>query len=385
VDTGGIKLISCIHFPDILYYFYAFNTRGYFHYAAVPYWRGIIVLFAVSFYGLFYNASFLPSLLCCCISPDIGVNLTDPVFRGIYHGKTWHECDISSVFKRARRVGVEAMLLTSGTLEEYHQNKGLLKEYQGVAGVKLLTTVGVHPTRSLQVQTELEKTESASIDSYFAAMKESLSDEDLVAVGECGLDYARLEFSPRDVQLSWFERHFDLLSASSRRLPMFLHMREACQDFVNIVRRNRDVFERAGGGVAHSYTGSVADAKVLLEVSSQMYIGLNGCSLRDETGIEVARMLPVDRILLDSDAPWCEMRSSHASARFRDGLDSSLGTAKPKEKFDPDCPVRSRNEPASVKSVLQVLARIKEVPEEELAAIIYENTLRLFPNCLRQD
>lgn len=268
---------------------------------------------------------------------------------------------------------------TSATFKDYETNCKIIKQHIG--SPKILTTLGVHPTYSQGVLNGL-KNDLKQVDEYFEKMREVFEEgpSHLVAMGECGLDYARLFCSPKECQLEFFQRHFDLLKAldPAKRPPMFLHMRDCLPDFMDILKKNRDVFV---GGVVHSFTGSVEDAKELLEFSDKLYIGLNGCSLRDEQGIEVAAMLPLDRIMIESDAPYCEMRPSHASGRFLKDFQWPIGRALDKAKHSTDNPVKGRNEPSETRRVLRVLSEIRGVGEEELAEIIYENTCKLFPQC----
>lgn len=110
---------------------------------------------------------------------------------------------------------------------------------------------------------------------------------------ECGLDYDRLFFSPKDVQLRHFALHFDL--AAKHGLPLFLHDRNTSGDFLRIMRAHR---HRVPGGVVHSFTGTAGEAKEYLDMGLQL--GINGCSLKTEENLAVVRGLPLDRLLLET-------------------------------------------------------------------------------------
>ena len=194
------------------------------------------------------------------------------------------------------------------------------------------------------------------------------------------MDNARLFLSPKETQLKFLQKHFDVLARleASKRPPMFLHSRDCSKEFMEILRKNQAVFP---GGVVHSFTGSVEEMKELLEFSDNLLIGFNGCSLREELGLQVAALVPLDKIMIESDAPYCEMRATHASRPFLTDFTWSIPKAFDKEKYLIDHPVRGRNEPTETRRVLRVLSKIKGIEEEELAEIIYKNTLKLFPKC----
>lgn len=311
---------------------------------------------------------------------DIGANFPDAVFKGIYHGKKCHADDFASMLKRCRQVNLTCVMSTSTSEEDYHMNSEIIKEHSS-PDLKIFTTLGVHPSYSDNVFKECGS-DWTNVDEYFGRMKKifEAQPDHLIAIGECGLDYARLFRSPKETQLEFFQRHFDLLAGleASKRPPMFLHSRDCKDDFIEILRKNKSVFP---GGVVHSFTGSEEEAEELLGFSDNLFIGLNGCSLREEQGIKVASMLPLDRIMIESDAPYCEMRATHASRPFLTDFTWSIPRALDKEKHSMDHPVRGRNEPTETRRVLHVLSKLRGVDEEELAEIIYKNTLKLFPKC----
>lgn len=128
-------------------------------------------------------------------------------------------------------------------------------------------------------------------DAYLAALddviSEGLAAGKLVAYGEFGLDYDRLQFCDRDTQLLYFARQFNL--ASKHRLPLFMHMRAACADFVRVLGEQACMTDGTiRGGVVHSFTGSWSEAEQIL-LNSRLAIGVNGCSLKTEENLEVVR------------------------------------------------------------------------------------------------
>lgn len=221
--------------------------------------------------------------------------------------------------------------------------------------------MGVHPCTGLEFERH---------PNYLHVLKQLLHNEHIVAVGECGLDYDRLEYCDADRQRKYFAPQFELTEVSG--LPMFLHLRACAEDFIKIVRENRGRFKT---GVVHSFTDTVETAMALIEMG--LYIGINGCSLKTEESVKVVKHLPIDRIMIESDAPWCELRQSHAGARFAKAhLQRPVSVDKSKHTME--CQVKGRNEPYSTRLVLEAIAAIKDIPTNELADQIYDNTTRVF-------
>ncbi len=237
----------------------------------------------------------------------------------------------------------------------------------------LYSTVGCHPTRC----SEFEEYKDGPQAYYDELLKVATSaSSTVVAIGECGLDYDRLHFCPKETQQKYFEKQFDL--AEKTKLPMFLHNRNTGDDFYNLVKANRHKFKH---GVVHSFTGSMEEMKKLVELD--LHIGVNGCSLKTAENIEVVKAIPENKLMIETDAPWCDIRPTHASfAYLKDVPAEEMALYSPpskkKEKFAMGCMVKSRNEPCTIGLVLHVVAAIRNVNPLELSQTLWNNTCDVF-------
>ena len=123
--------------------------------------------------------------------------------------------------------------------------------------------------------------------------------DEVVAVGECGLDFDR-NFSPRAEQLRCFEAQLEL--AAELQMPVFLHERAAHEDFAAILAKHRARIPRA---VVHCFTGTGEELARYLDLD--LHIGLTGwiCDERRGTHLrELVRRIPKDRLMIETDAPF---------------------------------------------------------------------------------
>ena len=129
--------------------------------------------------------------------------------------------------------------------------------------------MGCHPTRCNAFE------ESGDPDAYLKSMTDLATDnrDKIIAIGEMGLDYDRLNFCSKDTQKKYFEMQLSL--CSSLKLPMFLHCRNAADDFVGILRKHKGELTE---GVVHSFDGNPEEANNILQLG--LYIGINGWSVR---------------------------------------------------------------------------------------------------------
>jgi TatD DNase family protein len=294
---------------------------------------------------------------------DIAVNLDDPMFRGLYHGKAHHSDDFDDVLSRSFSNGVERIIATGTDVKSSQSVLEISKKWPE----RVFSTAGLHPTCSLDEKEGTIEERCAAIDRIASEGKGVV-----VAIGELGLDYDRLHFASKEAQMACFEAQLTRVAARHRELPLFLHNRASTDDFCETLLRHRSCWTK---GVVHSFTGTISELEKVLSIDGLM-IGVNGCSLKTEENVAMVREIPVSRLLLETDAPWCGIKRTHAGHRFSHWQ----GPSEPvkKEKWVKGAVVRDRNEPCFVRSVCDVVAGIKGIEPEALAEQVWDNSMKLF-------
>jgi TatD DNase family protein len=242
---------------------------------------------------------------------DIGANLTHESF----------DADRDAVLARARAAGIAQLVVTGASREHSPKALALAQAHPGV----LFATAGVHPHHAVEYTEECD-----------SEMRALLAQPEVVAVGETGLDYFR-DFSPRPAQRRAFERQLQIAADTGR--PLFLHQRDAHDDFVAIMRG----FEgRIGPAVVHCFTGGRRELFECLD--HDWHIGITGWLCDERRGAhlrELVASIPANRLLVETDAPYLLPRTL---------------TPMPKDR---------RNEPAFLPHIVEELARDRA---EEVAA-----------------
>jgi len=255
---------------------------------------------------------------------DIGINLAHDSF----------DADRAAVMERARHAGVAQMIVTGSSVEGTTKSIELVRQHPGT----LFCTAGVHPHHAADLT-----------DTALPELEQLARDAAVVAVGECGLDYFR-DFSPRDLQRRAF--HWQLELASKLRKPVFLHQRDAHDDFLAILREHQ---AGLAGGVAHCFTAGEKERDAYLELG--LHIGITGWICDERRGLhlrDVVKTIPAERLMLETDAPYLLPRDLKPAPKSR------------------------RNEPHFLPHVARAVASARGETLEPLAAQVLQTTRRFF-------
>ncbi|RKP17729.1 TatD DNase domain-containing 1, isoform CRA_a, partial [Rozella allomycis CSF55] len=202
---------------------------------------------------------------------EIAFNASDQMYKGVYHGKQQHQIDLDNVIERALVTGVNKILFTATNVNDVVEGIEYLEKNDAKGYARI--TAGVHPTNC---------NEFIDCEDYCAQkLKEYFSHPLVAAVGEFGLDYDRLQFCDKDVQIKYFKLQLDLLPEGNEK-PLFLHCRNASKDLLAILTSYKAKYK---SGVIHSFDGTLEDALEFIKLG--FFIGINGCSLKTEDNLKV--------------------------------------------------------------------------------------------------
>lgn len=196
----------------------------------------------------------------------------------------------------------------------------------------LYATVGMHPHNAVNFTSDVLST-----------FRDLLRHPKVIALGEIGLDYYR-DLSPRNTQKDVFEKQLDL--AEETGMPIIIHNRDAYDDILPILEKRKGKLR----GVLHCFTGDVERMQKSLDIG--FHIGIGGIvTYPKATDVQrVAREVPIDRLLIETDCPWL-------APQYRRG---------------------KRNEPAYVRAVAERIAALRNTSVENIGKMTSANFFSLF-------
>ncbi|MBF0242315.1 MAG: TatD family hydrolase [Desulfamplus sp.] len=256
-----------------------------------------------------------------------------------------YDSDFNDMLIRAYDFGVEAIMVAGVTPETISKALMIAQQQQvdsanrqNKNGINIFISVGMHPHDAKQCSDDIISNYKELADKYPSIIK---------AWGETGLDFNRMH-SPCDVQEKWFIRQIE--AADDLNLALIFHERDSNGKFLEILK-SLDHKDRRG--VVHCFSGTRQEMFSYLDLG--YYIGITGILTLQQRGDmlrELALLIPEDRIVIETDAPY-------------------LTPAPMKNKT-------RRNEPAFVKYVFNRLAEIKSVDPEQLADRLWQNSCLLY-------
>ncbi|GAW95033.1 3'-5' ssDNA/RNA exonuclease TatD [Colwellia marinimaniae] len=259
---------------------------------------------------------------------DVGVNLTNKRF----------DKDREEVIARAQSAALSGLLITGTSVAESKKALALCQQYQTDFPNFLYSTAGVHPHDADHVAVD-----------YIAQLKQLAMHTQVKAIGECGLDFNRNFSTPAQQKIVFSEQ---VALAAELQMPLFLHQRDAFAPWFNILS---PYLGKVPAMVAHCFTGSKNE--LMQCINADMYIGITGwlCDeRRGQTLRDIVSLIPLNRLLIETDAPYLTPR-----------------TIRPKPKS-------SRNEPSYLPYILKEITSITGLDQEQIAWQTSRNAEKVF-------
>ena len=236
--------------------------------------------------------------------------------------------DRDEVMQRAREAGVTRMVIVGFDEDTIPLSIEIAETYDEV-----YAAVGWHPVDAIHYE-----------DHHLDWLESLTEHPKVVALGEMGLDY-HWDTSPKQVQEEVFRKQIRL--AKKLSMPIIIHNREATADIIRILQEEK---AEEVGGIMHCFSGTVEDVQPCLDMN--FYISMGG-PVTFKNGHEakrVAKMVPSDRLLIETDAPYLAPHPNRGK----------------------------RNEPAYVRLVAEEIAQLRDLDYEKLCNITTENALKVF-------
>lgn len=244
--------------------------------------------------------------------------------------------DREQVIARAVDIGVTRILIPGIDVSSSEMAIQLADEHSEV-----YAAVGVHPNYGKTWNSSTIKT-----------LKSLSQHPKVVAIGEIGLDYYR-EWTPHNIQKRIFQLQLELAAEIQR--PAIIHCRDSFQDIQRMLSDWVSEFSGNGlskaPGILHSFSGNIEQAEPFIGLN--FYFGISGpvTFKNAEVSRQTVAQLPLDRILIETDAPYL--------------------TPHPRRG--------KRNEPAFVYYVLEKIAEIHDLSPSKMSEVTFENSLNVFP------
>lgn len=221
--------------------------------------------------------------------------------------------DREEVFKQITENGVIGILNCASSYNSLKATDELSRKYDYIYGA-----LGIHPENAYEMKE----------DTLEEIRKYINENPKIVAIGEIGLDYYWDENPPKDVQKDVFRKHMNL--AKELGLPVVIHDREAHQDTLEIIKEFPEV-----KGVVHCFSGSVEFAKECLKLG--YYIGFTGVVTfkNAKKVLEVAKEIPLDRILVETDCPFMSPEPNRGKRNKSDYIEHIINKIAEIKEIDP--------------------------------------------------
>ncbi|WJG09096.1 TatD family hydrolase [Aliiglaciecola sp. LCG003] len=251
---------------------------------------------------------------------DIGVNIPD------------RRLPVEETISSALELDVTGLVSIGTSIAQSVECVALAKQFPH----RIVATVGVHPHNAKDTQA-----------GFITQMKHLALQDQVVAIGECGLDFNR-NFSPADTQQIVFEQQLQL--ACELNLPVYLHERDAFETQIALLKRYSDDLS---GGVVHCFTGNQQQLEQYLDLG--FYIGVTGWVCDPKRGQdlrEALHYLPLDRLLLETDSPYLRPKSLKGKS--------------------------SSNHPANLPHIAEYIANLLQLDLQLLKQASWCNTMAVF-------